>query len=437
MSASESEAPVTLISQLGTRVGARATVQGWQFNCRHSKKLRFMQLRDGTSRVQAVVVKASVSEELWELTSGIPAESSVRVSGTVKEDARSPSGVELQVDGVEVLHQAEEYPISKKEHGPDFLLDHRHLWLRSKRQWAVMRVRSKLLKACVDFYDGEGFVHVDAPIFTPNACEGTTNLFETDYFGDSAFLSQSGQLYMEAAAMSLGKVYCLGPAFRAEKSKTRRHLTEFWQLEPEVAFNDWQDNMDLQERFLCFVVGRLLEECQEEFQVLERDTSKLETVVPPFPRISYDEALAKLKELGIEKEWGEDFGAEDETVLSEQYDRPIFVHHYPFAIKAFYMKADPDRPETALCNDCLAPEGYGEIIGAGQREDDLEVLRGRIQEHDLPESDFAWYLDLRRYGTVPHAGFGIGIERFVAWVCGLKHIRETSAFPRMLHRKYP
>jgi asparaginyl-tRNA synthetase len=432
-----SDAPITSIETISTRVGQSATVQGWLYNCRHSKKLRFMQLRDGSGQIQGVLSKADVSDAVWEATAGLGAETSVRVRGAVQEDARAPSGYELQVETVEVLGQSVDYPISKKAHGPDFLLDHRHLWLRSRRPWATMRVRSRVLKAAVDFLDELDFVHVDAPIFTPNACEGTTDLFETDYFGESAYLSQSGQLYMEAAAMSLGKVYCLGPAFRAEKSKTRRHLTEFWQLEPEVAYNDWQDNMDLQERFLSAVVGRVLEECKTELEVLERDTASLEKVVPPFPRISYDEALKKLAELGIEKTWGEDFGAEDETKLSECYDRPIFVHHYPFELKAFYMKADPERPDTALCNDCLAPEGYGEIIGAGQREDDLETLLGRIQAHGLPEEDFKWYLDLRRFGTVPHSGFGIGIERLVGWICKLPHVRETAAFPRMLHRKYP
>lgn len=432
-----SDAPVTLITAISSRVGQRATVQGWLFNCRHSKKLRFLQLRDGSGRIQGVLSKANVSEELWEATAALGAETSVRVSGSVQEDARAPSGYELQVDGVEVLGQSEDYPIAKKSHGPDFLLDHRHLWLRSRRPWATMRVRSKILKAAVDFLDGEDFVHVDAPLFTPNACEGTTTLFETDYFGESAYLSQSGQLYMEAAALSMGKVYCLGPAFRAEKSKTRRHLTEFWQLEPEVAFHDWQDNMDLQERFVAAIVGRVLEECQDELEILERDTSKLEAIVPPFPRISYDEALAKLAELGIEKEWGEDFGAEDETKLSECYDKPLFVHHYPFELKAFYMKPDPERPETALCNDMLAPEGYGEVIGAGQREDDHDALLERIRAHKLPEADFKWYLDLRKYGSVPHAGFGIGIERLVCWLCKLPHVRESAAFPRMLQRKYP
>lgn len=432
-----SDAPVTRIDSMASRLGQRACLQGWLFNCRHSKKLRFMQLRDGTGRIQGVVVKAEVPEALWEATASIDAEAAVRVTGTVKADERAPSGYELLVDGVAVLSGSPDYPISKKDHGPDFLLDHRHLWLRSSRPWAVMRIRSRVLKACVDFFDAEGFVHVDAPIFTPNACEGTTTLFETDYFGESAYLSQSGQLYMEAAAMALGKVYCLGPAFRAEKSKTRRHLTEFWQLEPEVAFSDWRDNMDLQERFLCFVVARVLEECKVELATLERDVSKLESVVPPFPRISYDEALERLEALGVEKQWGDDFGAEEETVLSETFDRPVFVHHYPFHLKAFYMKPDPERPDTALCNDCLAPEGIGEIIGAGQREDDLEALRARIAAHGLPEADFGWYLDLRRYGSVPHAGFGIGIERFVGWICGTGHVRETAAFPRLLHRKSP
>lgn len=436
--ASSSDAPVVSIRAIASRDGQEATVQGWMYNCRHSKKLRFMQLRDGSGRIQGVVSKRDVPEEVWEATASLGAESAVRVRGVVKADARAPSGYELQVRDVEVLAEAEEYPISKKEHGPDFLLDHRHLWLRSSRQWAVMRVRDRALRSLRTFFADEGFLNIDAPIFTPNACEGTTTLFETDYFGDPAYLTQSGQLYMEAAAMAHGKVYCLGPAFRAEKSKTRRHLTEFWMLEPEVAFMDWQENMRLQERMLSQVIGEVLEHCKDELEALERDTAPLEACTKtPYPRVSYDEALAILKEEGHEKEWGTDFGAEEETVLSARFQQPVMLHSFPFAIKAFYMKPDPARPEVALCNDVLAPEGYGEVIGGGQREDDLEALRGRIHAHELPEEAFSWYLDLRRYGTVPHAGFGLGVERFIAWMCKLGHLREASAFPRMIHRKSP
>ncbi len=432
------EAPVTAIRDLSGRVGQRATLQVWMFNRRDSKKLRFMQLRDGQGRVQGVVVKDEVPEPLWDLAGALGMESSVRVAGTVRADPRSPSGFELQVDGLEVVGAAVDYPISKKEHGPDFLLDARHLWLRSNRPWATLRVRDRILRALRDFFAGEGFLLVDAPIFTPNACEGTTTLFETEYFGSKAYLSQSGQLYMEAAAMAHGKVYCLGPAFRAEKSKTRRHLTEFWMLEPEMAWCDWKTNIDVQERMLAYVVGRVLEECKIELEMLERDVKPLERCVAPFPRISYDEALRILKEkCGLDKTWGDDFGAEEETMLSDQFDRPLFVHHYPFAIKAFYMKPDPERPDTAACDDCLAPEGYGEIIGGGQREDDLEALKVRIRQHGLPEEVFGWFLDLRRYGSVPHSGFGLGIERLVSWICKLPHLREAAAFPRMIHRNSP
>lgn len=437
MSTQSEDAPLTLISGIASREGRRATLRGWLFNSRGSKTVRFLQLRDGSGRIQGVVGKDAVPAPLWELAGALEQECSVRVTGKVKADARAPSGFELEVDGIERLGASPEYPITNKEHGPDFLLDHRHLWLRSKRQWAIMRVRSKLMKALADFFDGEGFVRMDAPIFTPNACEGTTTLFETEYFGSKAYLSQSGQLYMEAGAMSLGKVYCLGPTFRAEKSKTRRHLTEFWMIEPEVAFADWQDNIALQERMTVYLVGRLLESCKEELAICERDPKPLEAVRAPFPRLSYDEAIRKLKELGVEKEWGGDFGAEDETKLSEAYDRPIFCHHYPSQVKAWYMKWDPARPETCLNNDMLAPEGYGEVIGGGQREDDIEALLARIRHDKLPEEAFQWYLDLRRYGSVPHSGFGMGIERFVAWFLKLPHLREASAFPRMIYRNSP
>ncbi len=427
----------TLIKDLPSHIGEEISIAGWMYNRRSSKKLHFLQLRDGSGTVQGVVVKSEANEETWSAAGEATMESSVRIGGEVRKDERSPTGVELAVTSVEILALAQEYPISKKEHGIDFLLDNRHLWLRSRKQCAVLRVRARLIKACRDFLDDAGFTLVDAPIFTPNACEGTTSLFETDYFGSKAYLTQSGQLYMEAAAMALGRVYCFGPTFRAEKSKTRRHLTEFWMIEPEVAFNDWKDNMDLQERFMRAIVGRVLEECAEDLKVLERDLAPLEAISSPFPRITYTDAVATLKEKGQEIEWGDDFGAEHETVLSEVHGKPVFVHHYPAKVKAFYMKPDPDNEELALCNDLLAPEGYGEIIGAGQRMDDLDMLLAKIEEHGLPIEPFQWFLDLRRYGTVPHSGFGMGIERAVAWVCGLKHVRECIPFPRTMYRNTP
>ncbi len=426
-----------LIKDLGAQVGNEVTLRGWMFNRRSSKTLHFLQLRDGSGVVQGVVVQAEVSPETWKAAGDATMESSVAVTGIVREDKRAPTGVELSVRGVQVLHQAQEYPIQKKEHGIDYLLDLRHLWLRSTRQRAIMKVRATIIRACRDFLDQDGFTLIDAPIFTPNACEGTTTLFETEYFGSKAYLTQSGQLYMEAAAMALGRVYCFGPTFRAEKSKTRRHLTEFWMVEPEVAFNDWQDNMALQERFVSAMVGRVLAECGPDLKVLERDTSKLQKVVAPFPRISYTEAIERLQAAGRPVQWGDDFGAEDETLLSESFDRPLFVYQYPAAIKAFYMKPNPEDPRVALCNDLLAPEGYGEVIGAGQRMDDLEMLTAKIHEHGLPMKNFEWFLDLRRYGTVPHSGFGMGIERAVSWICGLQHVREAIPFPRTMYRNTP
>jgi len=358
------------------------------------------------------------------------------VTGTVREDQRAPGGYELTATGVRVISPSPEYPITPKEHGTEFLMDHRHLWIRSSRQHAILRVRHEIVAGIRDFLNGRGFINVDAPIFTPNACEGTTTLFETDYFDDKAYLTQSGQLYMEAAAMALGKVYCFGPAFRAEKSKTRRHLTEFWMVEPEVAWADLDDNMALIEEFVSALVARVLDRRREELKILERDTKLLENVTPPFPRVHYNDAAKELQSKGT-FEWGGDFGGTDETVLTESRDKPIFVHRFPAAIKAFYMKADPDDPRLSLSCDLLAPEGYGEVVGGGQREEDLEVLRGRIAEHDLPEEAFGWYLDIRRYGSVPHSGFGLGVERTLAWICGLPHVRETSPFPRMLNRLAP
>ncbi len=412
-------------------------IQGWLYNKRSSGKLHFLQIRDGSATIQCVVFKGEVDETTFEVAREMTQESSVRITGTVREDKRSTLGFELGVSEISVLQTAEPYPITPKEHGTAFLMDHRHLWLRSSRQHTIVRIRATIIKACRDYYDDNGFVLVDAPIFTPNACEGTTTLFETKYFGERAFLTQSGQLYSEAAAMAFGKVYCFGPTFRAEKSKTRRHLTEFWMIEPEVAYMDLDGDMDLAEDFICYVAGQVLEKHRADLETLEREVSALERIQKPFPRVSYTEAVAKLKEHGVDHEWGKDFGGDEETVLAESYDRPVIVHRYPSEIKAFYMKADPVDPKLALCMDVLAPEGYGEIIGGGQREDDLDILQSKISEHDLSEEAFSWYLDLRRYGSVPHAGFGLGIERTVAWLCGLPHVRETIPFPRMLQRLSP
>jgi len=425
------------VDDVHRHVGEEITLKGWLYNRRSSGKLHFLLLRDGTATIQCVVFVKDVSPELFERAGHLTQESALEIVGTVREDARSPLGFELGVREFRVLHEAGEYPITPKEHGPAFLLDHRHLWLRSSRQHAIMRVRSTVVAACRDYFDRRGFTLLDAPVFTPAACEGTTNLFEVDYFGTPAYLTQSGQLYMEAGAMAFGKVYSFGPTFRAEKSKTRRHLTEFWMIEPEVAFADLDDDMDLAEDFLVEVVGRVVAERRRELESLERDIAALERVQKPLPRIRYEEALTTLAAAGKPVAFGDDFGGDEETVLSEGFDRPVLVHRYPAACKAFYMKVDPTDTRLALCVDVLAPEGYGEIIGGGQREDDLETLERRIQEHDLPAEAFGWYLDLRRYGSVPHAGFGMGIERMVAWLCGLHHVRETIPFPRMLERLTP
>ena len=425
------------ISELPKHIGEEVTVQGWLYNKRSSGKLRFLLIRDGSGLVQSVVFKGDVSLEVFEVCDEMTQESSVSLSGVVSEDKRSPGGVEIQVRDITLHHIAPEYPITPKEHGAAFLLDHRHLWLRSSKQHALLRVRHEVIKACRDFFDGEGFTLVDAPIFTPAACEGTSTLFETDYFGGKAFLTQSGQLYMEAAAMAVGKAYCFGPTFRAEKSKTRRHLTEFWMIEPEVAYMDLDGDMDLAENFVAFIVQRVLENRQEDLKVLERDTGMLEKIKTPFPRISYDEAVQIIHEKGLDFEYGNDFGAPDETAISEQFDTPVMVHRYPAEVKAFYMKKDPDDPSKALCVDMLAPEGVGEIIGGGQREDDYDTLLAGIHKHELPVEAFNWYLDLRKYGTVPHAGFGLGIERTVGWISGIQHVRETIPFPRMMHRLTP
>jgi asparaginyl-tRNA synthetase len=404
---------------------------------RSSGKLHFLLVRDGTGTVQCVVFKADVPEDLFGLCGKLTQESAIEVTGTVREDPRSPIGYEISVRDVQLVHQAMDYPITPKEHGVDFLMNHRHLWLRSSKQHAILRVRAELIRAIREYFDSHGFLLLDAPIFTPAACEGTTTLFETDYFGERAYLTQSGQLYMEAGAMAFGKVYCFGPTFRAEKSKTRRHLTEFWMVEPEVAYFNLDDDMDLAEDFVATIIARVVERRKKELVILERDVTKLETVKKPFPRISYDTALEILRRKGKDVKWGEDFGGDEETLLSEEFDRPVIIHRYPRECKAFYMKTDPENPKVALCVDMIAPEGHGEIIGGGQREDDLNVLEDKIRQHGLPREAFSWYLDLRRYGSVPHAGFGLGIERTVGWICGIHHVRETIPFPRLMGRLTP
>ncbi len=425
------------VADIGRYEGREVVLRGWLYNKRSSGKLHFLQLRDGSGVVQCVVFKGDVEDELFERCDHLPQESSLVVHGQVRREERSPIGYEVGVSDLEVVQEAEPYPITPKEHGVSFLLDHRHLWLRSSRPGAILKIRSEIGKACRDFMETRGFVLVDAPIFTPAACEGTSTLFETAYFDDTAYLTQSGQLYMEAAAMALGKVYCFGPTFRAEKSKTRRHLTEFWMIEPEMAYCDLEGAMALAEDMVLYVLDRVLDRRRAELKLLERDTAKLERVSRPFPRITYDEAVERLTALGSDIAWGSDLGGDDETLLASQFESPVFVHRYPSAVKAFYMKEDAQDRRLALCMDLLAPEGYGEIIGGGQREDDLAVLQHKIATHQLPQEAFSWYLDLRRYGSVEHAGFGMGIERVVAWLCGVKHVRETIPFPRMMQRLYP
>jgi asparaginyl-tRNA synthetase len=425
------------IEDIHRHEGQEVTLRGWLYNKRSSGKLHFLQVRDGTGTIQCVVFKGDVSAEEFAAADHLPQESSLAVTGDVRADARSPLGYELSVRHLEVVSRAGDYPITPKDHGVAFLLDHRHLWIRSARQHAVLRVRAEIIRACREYFDERGFTLVDAPIFTPNACEGTTSLFETDYFDTKAYLTQSGQLYAEAAAMAFGKAYCFGPTFRAEKSKTRRHLTEFWMIEPEVAFMDLAGDMDLAEDFVEHVVQRVLANRRRELEHLERPLEPLERVRKPFPRLSYSEAVELLRGKGVEMRWGDDFGGDEETVLSDAFDRPVLVHRYPAECKAFYMKSDPADPRVALCVDMLAPEGHGEIIGGGEREDDLATLERKIEEHGLPRGPFEWYLDLRRYGSVPHAGFGMGIERLVGWICGLHHVRETIPFPRMMERLTP
>ncbi len=426
------------IQDLGKYVGQEVRLEGWLYNKRSSGKIKFLILRDGTGLLQCIVFKGNVTEEEFQKADKMGQESSFAVEGIVKEEPRAPGGYELDVKKLEVISEAHDYPITPKEHGIEFLIDHRHLWLRSKRQNAIIRVRHRIVKAIRDFFDGKGFTLLDTPIITPTSVEGTSTLFETEYFDlGKAYLTQSGQLYAEAGAMAFGKVYTFGPTFRAEKSKTRRHLTEFWMVEPEVAFFDLNDDMDLAEEFLEYVVQTVIKEKAEELKILERDLTKLEKVKRPFPRISYDEAVEILKKNGADFQWGDDFGGADETIISDQFDRPVMVHRYPAEVKAFYMKRDPENPKLALAVDVLAPEGYGEIIGGSQREDDYEELIKRIEEHNLPREPFEWYLDLRRYGSVPHSGFGLGLERTVAWICGIEHVRETIPFPRMIYRNTP
>ena len=439
-------APVTTIAEIGKHEGQTVTIRGWLYNLRESGKLLFPIFRDGSGVIQGVVPKSAVPPEVFDAVKSLTQESSVIVEGKVRADKRAPGGYELDVSCVQVIQRVPDndpYPISLKEHGVDFLMEHRHLWVRTPRQAAILRVRAEIIKAARDFFDERGFTLTDPPILTPAACEGTTTLFPVDYFEEQAYLTQSGQLYIEATAMALGKVYSFGPTFRAEKSKTRRHLTEFWMVEPEVAYATLDDLMDLGEGLISFIVKRCLERRRADLQTIGRDLTKLEQIEAPFPRISYDEAVKMLEEahtkgtLENKFEWGGDLGSPDETYISSQFDRPVMIHRYPAKVKAFYMEPDPQRPELALCVDVLAPEGYGEIIGGSQRMASYDLLVQRIHEHGLPEEAFRWYLDLRKYGSVPHGGFGMGIERVVAWICGLEHVRETIPFPRMLHRLYP
>jgi len=438
--------PVTTIVEVGKHEGQAVTIRGWLYNLRESGKLLFPQFRDGSGVIQGVVPKNAVAPEVFEAVKTLTQESSVIVEGKVRADKRAPSGYELDVSHVQIIQRvpdSEPYPITPKEHGVEFLMEHRHLWVRSQRQAAILRVRAEIIKAARDFFDERGFTLTDPPILTPAACEGTSTLFPVDYFDEQAYLTQSGQLYIEATAMALGKVYSFGPTFRAEKSKTRRHLTEFWMVEPEVAYAVLDDLMELAENLISFIAKRCVERRRADLETIGRDVSKLEKIEAPFPRISYDDAVKNLQEghakgaLENKFEWGGDLGSPDETYLSAQFDKPVMVHRYPAKVKAFYMEPDPQRPELALCVDVLAPEGYGEIIGGSQRMASLDLLRQRIHEHGLPQEAFKWYLDLRRYGSVPHGGFGMGIERVVAWICGLEHVRETIPFPRMLNRLYP
>ncbi|MDD5089310.1 MAG: asparagine--tRNA ligase [Candidatus Wallbacteria bacterium] len=425
------------LSDIASHVGSRVALKGWVMNRRSSGGVHFVIFRDGTGIIQASFSKEAFSGEAFESIGKVPLESSMEVSGTVVAEPRSMTGYEIRVESYTLVQSAEGYPIGKKEHGVDFLMDHRHLWLRAPRQRAILRIRDTIIKSIRDFFYDRGFTLVDAPVFTPSACEGTSNLFEVGYFDEKAYLTQSGQLYMEAACMALGKVYCFGPTFRAEKSKTRRHLTEFWMVEPEIAYIDMEGNLKLQEEFVEHIVQRVLSRHKKELKLLERDIAPLEKVRTPFERLHYEEAIRVLNENGSDIKWGDDLGGDDETILTKLYEKPIFVHHYPRKCKAFYMKKDPIDDRYALCADMLAPEGYGEIIGGSIREEDINELLAAISNHGLKEEHFKWYLDLRKYGSVPHGGFGLGIERTVAWICGLHHVRETIPFPRMLNRLTP
>ncbi len=429
--------PTPSIRHLSEHIGQRILLRGWLNNKRSSGKLAFLQIRDGSGVVQGVVSKAGVSEAAWEDSQRVTQESTIHATGVVKADARAAGGVELQLDDFGVDHLTVDFPITPKEHGTAFLMENRHLWLRSSRQTAALRVRSEIAQAIRDFFYDRDFALIDSPILTPAACEGTSTLFETDYFGDKAYLSQSGQLYLEPAAAALGKVYCFGPTFRAEKSKTRRHLMEFWMVEPEVAFLEFDGLCELAEDFVCYLVGRTLERCREDLKALERDVTKLQNVAKPFPRLTYSDAVKLLQDGGSPIQWGDDFGADEETAIAASFDRPVMVSRYPTAMKAFYMQPDPQNPDVVLGLDMLAPEGYGEIIGGSQRIHDHDLLLSRIQQHNLPVEAFQWYLDVRKYGTYPHSGFGMGLERFVAWMCGLSHVRETIPYPRMLYKIYP
>ncbi|BAM47398.1 asparagine--tRNA ligase [Amphibacillus xylanus] len=428
----------TTINQVKNYLNKEVTIGGWLANKRSSGKIAFLQLRDGTGFIQGVVVKAEVTEEVFTIAKGLSQESSVYVTGTIVEDTRSPFGYEMQVKNIEVIHEAVDYPITPKEHGTEFLMDHRHLWLRSKRQHAVMKIRNEIIRATYEFFNDNGFIKIDPPILTATSAEGTTDLFHTEYFDQEAYLSQSGQLYLEAAAMAFGKVFSFGPTFRAEKSKTRRHLIEFWMMEPEMAFVEHEESLEVQENYITYIAQSVLKNCELELKTLDRDLDKLKNIQAPFPRITYDEAIKILKEKGFDDiEWGDDFGAPHETAISEDFDKPVFITHYPAELKAFYMKPDPERPEVVLCADLIAPEGYGEIIGGSQRIDDFELMEERYQTHNLTGESYQWYLELRKYGSVPHSGFGVGLERTVAWFSGVKHVRETIPFPRLLNRLYP
>lgn len=427
-----------LISHVAEHAGEEVKIRGWLYNKRSSgKKLHFLIIRDGTGFIQCVASKSNLSEKAFEACNNITQESSIEVTGLINRESRAPSGYEIDLTDVSIISLAQPYPITHKEHGVDFLLAHRHLWLRTPRQHAIMGIRAEVIKAIRDYLDSHDFILIDAPILTPSACEGSTTLFETGYFDSKAYLSQSGQLYNEAAAMAFGRVYCFGPSFRAEKSKTRRHLMEFWMVEPEMAFCDFEENLAVQEELVSFIVERVLAKRRRELSILERDITKLEQVVPPFERITYDEAIEFLKSSGKEVKWGEDFGSPEETEIANRYSKPVFLTHFPAEIKAFYMKPDPSRPEVVLGADLLAPEGYGEIIGGGQRIDDLGLLEERLAQHKLDPEAYGWYVDLRRFGSAPHSGFGLGVERTLSWICGLEHVRETIPFPRMLYRLYP